>query len=184
MRVMKWPLQREGRVVGSGLAEPVPSGRACGHRQEQFLTGLPTSLQPPRPPDHRLSGRRAASGSGPRLGWGAVRSRPSPLGPSPSHSLRGFWGWAEGPWRGRRVPSVTRAPAAPLQPSQRAPWAGSESRPAAPLEVGGCVAGPTWGVVRVHKVHATRGTQAHASLREPSRALPAQVTAMGYTPSS
>lgn len=101
MRVMEWPLQREGRVTRWGLAEPVPSGRACGHRQEQFLTGLPTLLQPLRPPDHRFSGWRAASGSGPRLGWGPVRSRPSLLGPSPSHSPFGDSRGGKKGWGGK-----------------------------------------------------------------------------------
>lgn len=94
--MMEWPLQREGRVAGWGLAEPVPSGSACGHRQEQFLTGLPTFLQPLRPPDHRLSGWRAASGSGPRLGLGGSEVETKPLGSQPLPFSPGILGVGRG----------------------------------------------------------------------------------------
>lgn len=64
---------REGAALaqrGQGGRRACPCWSTRGHRQEEFLTGLPTLPWPLRPPDHRLSGK-AASGSSPRHGWGS-----------------------------------------------------------------------------------------------------------------
>lgn len=120
LRVARW---RGLKAAGAGPGPLIPTGSACGHCQEEFLTGPPTLPQPLWPPDHRLSPENSFQ-VWPRRARGHEVEQ-SPWAPAPPSSPPSSPPWASGGGQRWGQP-LPLGPASPHSP-RRAPqaWSGS-----------------------------------------------------------